>query len=206
MSKETDWVDDLYREGATAQPPADLDRRIAEAARAALTPWYRRRGPLTGIATAAVLMLAVALMTFQPLPPDAPVPADALAPPAAPEPEFSDQSEPAGTRPQETRAESKSVLPAAASMDRRTTADEHAEQNLSDTDSTAIVRSSAQKTYRQDAAAHSCGPLPDPDAEILEIAEDADQVIRVVTSVGAWRCVDGEWQPVPETDAVSDQQ
>jgi hypothetical protein len=71
MADETDHDDplltDLYREGATEQPPATLDSTIRGAARRelAMLPWYRRTA-VRGYATAAVLMIAIGLVVLQP--------------------------------------------------------------------------------------------------------------------------------------------
>ncbi len=62
---------DLYRAGADEQPSAELDRRILAAAAAATRQRQRRRwlpgsgGPLAGLATAAVVVLAVAVLVRQ---------------------------------------------------------------------------------------------------------------------------------------------
>lgn len=69
MPQETDQDRDelsvIYREASDEQPPAELDAAILAAAGKALIPWYRR--PATAaISTAAVVILAVGLIVYNP--------------------------------------------------------------------------------------------------------------------------------------------
>lgn len=64
-----DFLDDLYRSGSAEGPSMELDRRILDAAAAASRRRRRLGLPLAGLASAAVVVLAVGLLLRQPLPP-----------------------------------------------------------------------------------------------------------------------------------------
>jgi hypothetical protein len=84
MPNETDWIDELYAEGADQQPPEALDAAILSSARRAVRPWYRRPRALASLATAASLVLAAMVVVLAP-PEQAPEVPGAASEPAAEE-------------------------------------------------------------------------------------------------------------------------
>ena len=219
MPNDSDWMDELYREGAIEEPPAELDRRIIAAAGAPPAAWYRRRGPLTGLSTAAVLMLAITLMTLQ-----SPSVED-----QGPAPAFQDAAQAIESK--EHPAERKRIQPASAPEERpaqdvarfesdtineiatgqaipATTASPRAARGQPQVSLEKIGSNVPASAGLADSLLSSpaCEGLPDKEAEVLDIGEDEDRIIRLTTSTGQWRCVDGEWQRVPEGQAESDQQ
>lgn len=98
MPKETDQAEKVYRDAATELPPEALDRAISAAARSALIPWYRRRGSLTGLSTAAAVLIAAGLVSIQFLLDEPPASTPAQSVSAAAQRKSASESEPRGER------------------------------------------------------------------------------------------------------------
>ncbi|MEZ5551851.1 MAG: hypothetical protein R3E82_13235 [Pseudomonadales bacterium] len=217
MPKETDHLETLYREGATEQPPEGIDRAISAAARSALQPWYQRRGPLTGISTAAALLIAAGLVSLQYLP----VQEGPVATSPGPAIEF----EHAGNLSATAESVSDDIGAPAAEVRRERPGRERAQD---DSPPAPVTRKAsaveslpaaapAEKTLavsgmrqfaeiRADAEADSptCELSPYFDGRVYEILPTGERSPRVLSEGRQWQCRDGAWEPVDDRQDTAD--
>ncbi|MEQ8859535.1 MAG: hypothetical protein RIC56_12880 [Pseudomonadales bacterium] len=163
---------DLYRRAADDQPPAELDQRILAAAAAAgqrrRSRWLPGRGPLAGLATAAVVVLAVTLLLRQTEPP---LPAEAsgrerAAPAASPLRQEARVAEPAANAP--------AVRPAAGPAAAADEAEARPERKaaLADSRSNDTGRTAAAPPRREIPASASQAPAQAEEIETVEALAD----------------------------------
>jgi hypothetical protein len=217
MPDEQSQIDELYAEGATDNPPPELDEKIRAAARQPVKhPWYKNPGRLAALATAASLVIAVSVIFFEPEQLAVEEPTQAIdaestqllgheesrfdaeavpenqaaeAPAAAPAP-AKHVARPSADRVSGRQdADSADTVLRAMESDPREAAIEEAMVSGSRIGSAAIVSSPAE------VLAERCGPLPGSE-ETREISEDESGwlvTVRIGTDVRTWRCIDGAW-------------
>lgn len=215
MPKETDWIDELYRDGPHEEPPAELDRAIARAARAHPKSWYRDRVRLAGLSTAAVVLIAAVTLIVQRPPAEAPATAIPDAP-ASPAPQSAAEAPDAGRGAAKGLASEADSTSRAARLERiadRSMNLEAAAEAAPTEELRAPVAPPTEPSRATAAAAGppsraGCGELAlEPQARYRVDADDANLVI-VETEAGIerWRCDGDAWRRVAPAPATSDQQ
>lgn len=229
MPNDRDPIEAVYREGARELPPEDIDRAITAAARTALKPWYQRRGPLTGLSTAAALLLAAALVSLQYLPePQAP---RTEAPEAAvgfedrtdPLPAADAVSDDAG--PAEARREAVAETSPPAAAYRKASAAETTSARAAVRQPEALAPATRLQSDRaaQEATgsvpdrnefagigsqtpgdARGCDPSPHFDGRAYELLPADEGPLRIRSEGRQWQCRDGLWIAADELEAAAD--
>lgn len=232
---DEDQLRDLYRAGPGEQPSAELDRRILDAAAAATRRRQGRRwfpgagGPLAGLATAAVVVLAVAVLIreYRPTTPEPrtptlpsaarPAPETLAAPREAVPDQAKVEAEPpagiaargdAAAAPLDDLAERRSLRTrqeATAAEDRDAGAwrsgleADRAERQA--IAGAAPARAGSGRASTADEVACS-DPFPLPDGSAVRIL-DGELVISTARETWTLRCVAGVWRRDPPDDQSS---